>query len=58
MGEKNTCRILVEKPEERDHWEDLDVGGRIILRRILERSDGVVWTGFIWLKIGTSGGLL
>jgi hypothetical protein len=22
-----------------------------------ERYDGVVWTGFIWLRIGTSGGL-
>jgi hypothetical protein len=22
------------------------------------RDDGVIWTGFIWLRIGTSGGLL
>jgi hypothetical protein len=35
-----------------------DVGGRIILEWILERKDGVVWTGLIWLRIGTSGGLL
>jgi hypothetical protein len=41
-----------------DHKEDLDVGGRIILKWILERQNGVVWTGSIWLRIGTSGGLL
>jgi hypothetical protein len=23
----------------------------------LERWDGVVWTGFVWLRIGTSGEL-
>jgi hypothetical protein len=28
MGEKkNAYRILVGKPEVRDHWEDQDVGG-------------------------------
>jgi hypothetical protein len=37
-GEKtNAYRILVGKPEEKDHLEDLDVGGRIILEWILER---------------------
>jgi hypothetical protein len=30
----------------------------IILKCILERYDGVIWTGFIWLRIGTGGGLL
>jgi hypothetical protein len=33
----------------------LDVGGRIILKRILEKQDVVVWNGFIRLRIGTSG---
>jgi hypothetical protein len=33
--------------------EDVDVGGRIILKLILEKQDGVVWTGFIWIRIGT-----
>jgi hypothetical protein len=40
----------------RDHWEDLDVGGWTIW--ILEREDGMVWIGLIWLRIRTSGGLL
>jgi hypothetical protein len=47
-----------ESQKERDHYEDLDLGGRIKLRWILERSDGVLWTALIWLRIGTSGGLL
>jgi hypothetical protein len=34
------------------------VGGWITLRWILERSDGVVWTGLVWLGIGTGRGLL
>jgi hypothetical protein len=37
---------------------NLKTDGRIILRWILERYDGMVWTGLIWLRIGTSGGLL
>jgi hypothetical protein len=36
--EKNAYRLLVGKPEgKRDHQEDQDVGGFIILRWILER---------------------
>jgi hypothetical protein len=38
--------------------EDLDVGGRIILKFIVDKWDGVVLTGFIWLGIGASGWLL
>jgi hypothetical protein len=53
MGAKrNAYRILVGKPggkrplgRPRCRWVD-------ILR------DGMVWTGSIWLRIGTSGGLL
>jgi hypothetical protein len=37
---------------------DPEVGGRIILGLILEKWDGVVWTGLIWLRIWTSGKLL
>jgi hypothetical protein len=41
---------------EKDHQEDQDVGGWIILKSILERWRGMVWTGFIWLRIGTVEG--
>jgi hypothetical protein len=36
----------------RCRWED---NIRMDLR---ERENGVVWTGLIWLRIGTSGGFL
>jgi hypothetical protein len=34
------------------------VGGWIILGWILERRDGVMWAGLVWLRIGTGGELL
>jgi hypothetical protein len=49
---------LLESQKERDHWEDQDVGGWTVLKWILERDDTMVWIGFIWLRIVTSGGLL
>jgi hypothetical protein len=39
----------------RDHSEDLGVDGRIMLEWILRNQAGKVWTGCIWLRIGTSG---
>jgi hypothetical protein len=47
-----------ESQKERDHWEDQDVDGWTILKWILERSDGMVGIGSIWLRIGTDGGLM
>jgi hypothetical protein len=42
----------------RDYSEDLGLGGTIILKSILGKSGFGVWIGFIWLRIGTGGGLL
>jgi len=43
---------------ERDHWGGTDAEGRIILRWIFRKWEGVVGTGWSWLKIGTGGGHL
>jgi len=44
--------------KERGHWGDQDVDGRIILRWIFRKLEGVVGAGWIWLRIGTGGGHL
>jgi hypothetical protein len=43
---------------ERGHWGDPDVDGTIILRCIVRTFEGVVGTGWTWLRIGTGGGHL
>jgi hypothetical protein len=48
----NAYNILVEKPK-------LEIPlQRKILRWIFMKKGMRVWTGFIWLRMGTSGGLL
>jgi len=41
---------------ERDHLEDPGADRKIILRWIFRKWDVGVWTGLIWLRIGTGGG--
>jgi hypothetical protein len=54
MGERRgVYRILVGKPEGKDHWEDPVVDGRIILRWIFRKCEAGLWTGSSWLRIGT-----
>jgi hypothetical protein len=55
MGEGRCAyRILVGRPEGRNHLEDPGVDGRIILKWIFKKWDGGgAWTGLIWLRIGT-----
>jgi hypothetical protein len=49
---------LVGNQRERGRLEDQDVGGWIILGLSLERWDGVMWAGLVWLRIGRGGELL
>jgi hypothetical protein len=58
MGERRgACRALVEKPEgrrplerPRRRWEDIKMD--------LREVGWGAWTGSMWLRIGTGGGLL
>ena len=52
MGEdRGVHRVLVGRMRARGHWGDQDVDGRIILRWIFNKSEGVVGTGWRWLRI-------
>ena len=51
-------KVLVGNLRERDHWGCQDVDGRIILRWFFRKLEGVVGTGWSWLRIGTGGGRL
>jgi len=42
----------------RDHSEEVDTDGKIKLDCISGIWGGNVWTGCIWLGIGSSGGML
>jgi hypothetical protein len=45
---RGVYRVLMEKPEGKDHWGDPDEDGRIILRWIFRKCDvgyGLDWVG-------------
>ena len=51
--------VFLGNPEgKRPLGGDQDVDGRIILRWIFRLWEGVVGTGWSWLRIGTGGGRL
>ena len=59
MGEdRGVHSVLVGKPQGKRPLGDQDVYGRIILRWIFRKLEGVVGTGLSWLRIGTGGGHL
>jgi hypothetical protein len=55
---RNAYKIFVGKYEGKNHLEDISLGGKILLEWIMGEKCGKVLNGFIWLRIGTSGGLL
>jgi hypothetical protein len=50
-------RVLVGRPEGKNYLKDPHVDGRLLSKWIFKKWDGA-WTGLIWLRIGTGGGLL
>jgi hypothetical protein len=55
--EENAYEILSEDLKERDHFEKLYVGGKIILKCNLKKNNWR-WNGFIWFRIRTTNGPL
>ena len=59
MGEDRVVhRVLVGKSEGKRPLGRPRRDGRIILRWIFRKLEGVVGTGWSWLRIGTGGGHL
>jgi len=57
MGvERGVYRVLLGKPEGKNHRGDLGVDGWIILGWISRRWDVDIWTGFGWPRIEKVGG--
>ena len=48
-------RVLVGKPEGKNHLDNPGVEGRIILRWIFRQCDVRAWIGRSWLRTGTGG---
>jgi len=59
MGDRRgTYRVLEETLMDTDHLKDLGVDGKLILKLNFKNTDEEAWTGRIWLRKGTAGGLL
>jgi hypothetical protein len=48
-------KFFVEYLKERDHYKDLVIYGRLILKSILKKQERMVWTGFIGIRTETNG---
>jgi hypothetical protein len=56
MGDRRgSCMVFVGNLRGRDHLENLDINGIILLKLISKKWDGA-WTGLIWLRLETGGG--
>ena len=50
--------IFAGNLKDADLLEDRGADGKILLKWIFNNWDGVAWSGLIWLRGGTGGGLL
>jgi hypothetical protein len=59
MGIGEVHRVLLWGDRmDRDHLQDLGQDGSMKLKWIFKNWDGKTWTGLLWFRIGTVGGLL
>jgi hypothetical protein len=56
--EEHIKRVCLEDLKGRNHLEDLDVDGRMMLKLIMENWDGRAWIALILLRTETSSELL
>jgi hypothetical protein len=52
IGKMKNVYIWLEKPNERNQFEGTDTDMEIMLEMGLSKIGFLVWTGFIWFKIG------
>jgi hypothetical protein len=58
MGRACSTKFWFENLKVRDSLWRLGIDGRITLEWMLRKQGEKVWTGFVWLRLGSSGGLL
>lgn len=58
MGAKRSAfRVLMGTPEGERPFRDIGIDGKI-LKWIIKKQDVKSWTGYVWLRTGTSCSLL
>jgi hypothetical protein len=55
---RGVCGVLVGRAEKKNHSEGPGIDGSTILRCIFRKWDVGAWTGLMWFRIGTGGGLM
>jgi hypothetical protein len=58
-GRKETLtKFLWGNLKQRRHFEELEMDGKLKLKRVLKKYDRRKWIGLIWLRISTIGRLM
>jgi hypothetical protein len=58
FSEKKNTGFWCEDLKEREHLEEPSIGGIIMVTWVIKKYNGRAFNGLIWLKMGTSSGLL